>query len=129
MTSEGLGEMFEGDSADTCATKFPLVLMGGRADGLACADPGARTLIGASGNFITKEDLTTHIEANHKDNYQPLNAKEFVARLQGISNDLVNEKKKHKDICHIAQRFQPGGRDLRGIYIKELWIILRCSGV
>ena len=29
MTSEGLGEMFEGDSADTCAGKFPLVLMGG----------------------------------------------------------------------------------------------------
>ena len=39
MTSEGLGEMFEGDSADTCAGKFPLVSMGGRADGLACADP------------------------------------------------------------------------------------------
>ena len=33
MTSEGLGEMFEGDSADTCAGKFP----GGRAEGLACA--------------------------------------------------------------------------------------------
>ena len=29
MTSEGLGEMFEGDSADTCAGKFPLVSMGG----------------------------------------------------------------------------------------------------
>ena len=43
MTSEGLGEMFEGDSADTCAGKFPLVSMGGRAEGLACADPGART--------------------------------------------------------------------------------------
>ena len=28
MTSEGLGEMFEGDSADTCAGKFPLVSMG-----------------------------------------------------------------------------------------------------
>ena len=39
MTSEGLGEMFEGDSADTCAGKFPLVSMGGRAEGLACADP------------------------------------------------------------------------------------------
>ena len=35
MTSEGLGEMFEG------ARKFPLVSMGGRAEGLACADPGA----------------------------------------------------------------------------------------
>ena len=49
MTSEGLGEMFEGDSADTCAGKFPLVSMGGRAEGLACADPGARNPIGASG--------------------------------------------------------------------------------
>ena len=50
MTFEGLGEMFEGDSADTCAGKFPLVSMGERAEGLACADPGARTRIGASGN-------------------------------------------------------------------------------
>ena len=38
MTSEGLGEMFEGDSADTCGGKFPLVSMGGRADRQACAD-------------------------------------------------------------------------------------------
>ena len=48
MTSEGLGEMFEGDSADTCAGEFPLVSMGGRAEGPAGADPGARTPIGAS---------------------------------------------------------------------------------
>jgi hypothetical protein len=41
MTSKGLGDMFDGDSADTCAEKFPLVSMGGRAEGLACADPGA----------------------------------------------------------------------------------------
>jgi hypothetical protein len=38
MTSEGLGEMFEGDSADTGAGKFLLVSMGGRVEGLACAD-------------------------------------------------------------------------------------------
>jgi hypothetical protein len=43
--------MFEGYSADTRAGKFSLVSMGGRAEGLACADPGARTPIGASGNF------------------------------------------------------------------------------
>ena len=49
MTSEGLGVMFEGDSADMCAGKFPLVSMGGRAEGLVCADTGARTPIGASG--------------------------------------------------------------------------------
>jgi hypothetical protein len=48
-----LGELFEGDSADTCAGKFPLVSMGGRAEGLACADPEARTPIGASGNSFS----------------------------------------------------------------------------
>jgi hypothetical protein len=51
MTSEGLWEIFEDDSGDMCARKFPLMLMGGRAEGLACADPGARTPIGVSGNF------------------------------------------------------------------------------
>ena len=34
-----------------CFGKFPLVFMGGLVDGLACADPGARTPIGASGNW------------------------------------------------------------------------------
>ena len=48
MTSEGLEEMFEGDSADMCARKFSLMSMGGRAEGLAYADPGARTPIGLS---------------------------------------------------------------------------------
>ena len=51
MTSEGLGEMFEGDSSDKCAGKYPLTLMGGLTEGLACADPGARTPIGVSGNL------------------------------------------------------------------------------
>ena len=50
--SKGLGEMFEGDSADLCAGKFPLMLMGGWAEGLACADPWARTSLGVSGNLI-----------------------------------------------------------------------------
>ena len=52
MTSEGLGEMFEGDSADPCAGKFPLTSMEGRAEGLLCADPGARTPIGVSGILL-----------------------------------------------------------------------------
>ena len=51
MTSEGLGEMFEGDYADTCARKLPLVSMECRAEGLACADLGARTHIGTSRNY------------------------------------------------------------------------------
>ena len=32
MTSDRLGEMFKGDSADMCAGKFLLVLIGGRAE-------------------------------------------------------------------------------------------------
>ena len=51
MTSEGLGETFEGDSADTCAGKFPLTSIRGRAEGLACKDTEARTPIGVSRNF------------------------------------------------------------------------------
>ena len=42
MAFNGLGGMFEGDSADMCSGKIPLVSMGGGAEGLACADPRAR---------------------------------------------------------------------------------------
>ena len=47
---EVLGEVFKGDSTDTCAGKFPLVSMGGRANIQACADgergpPSARAEI------------------------------------------------------------------------------------
>ena len=52
MTSEGLGEMFEGDSADMCAEKFMLMSMGGQVEGLACSDQGARTPIDMSENFL-----------------------------------------------------------------------------
>ena len=50
MTSEGLGEMFEGDSADMCDGKFPLVPMVGRAESQASADLEVMTPISASGN-------------------------------------------------------------------------------
>jgi hypothetical protein len=36
---------------DMCAKKFLLVSIGGREEGLACADPGTRTPNGASVNF------------------------------------------------------------------------------
>ena len=36
MTSEGLGEKFEGDFVDTCAKKCPLMSMGGQG-GVYCA--------------------------------------------------------------------------------------------
>ena len=51
ITSEGLGEMFEGDYADMCVGKIPLMSMGGRVEGLTCADPEERTPIGTSGIF------------------------------------------------------------------------------
>ena len=51
MTSEGFGEMFEGDSADMCAGNFLPVSMGGPVEGLTSADLGASTPIGANGNF------------------------------------------------------------------------------
>ena len=38
--------------------KFSLVSMGGRAEGLACADTGARTPIGASGNLLSEQSST-----------------------------------------------------------------------
>jgi hypothetical protein len=41
MTSEGLGEMFEGDSADMCIGKFPLTLMGGLSGGSRVRRPGS----------------------------------------------------------------------------------------
>ena len=59
MIFEGLGEMFEGYSGDMGGEKFPLVLIGGGAEGIACADPGARTPIGTSGNFHIKAGLYT----------------------------------------------------------------------
>ena len=63
MTSEELGEMFEGDSANMCEGQFPLTSMGGRAEGLACADPGARTPIGASGNWSERRCADGFVEA------------------------------------------------------------------
>ena len=37
--------------SDMCNDKLLLMSMGGRVEGLACADPGAMTPIGMSGNF------------------------------------------------------------------------------
>ena len=65
MSSYGLGEMFQGDSADRCAGKFQLVSMGGRSEGQACADPGARTPIGASRNLYINF-LANNRDLNHK---------------------------------------------------------------
>ena len=47
--SETSSAIFKGDYTDTGAKRFPLMLMGGWAEGLACADPLARTPLGDSG--------------------------------------------------------------------------------
>ena len=54
-----MGKFGEIDSADMRAGKFPLVPMGGWAEGPACADTGARTPIGASG-ILKVEYLSNH---------------------------------------------------------------------
>ena len=41
MASEGLGEIFEGDFADTFVKKFPLMLIGGPNRGSSMRRPGS----------------------------------------------------------------------------------------
>ena len=48
--SDLVNQLREGDSEDTFARKFLLMSMWGRAEGLAWADPVARTPMGAIGN-------------------------------------------------------------------------------
>jgi hypothetical protein len=38
---------------DMCAEKFPLVSLGGHAGVQACTEPGARTPLSGSGNFLS----------------------------------------------------------------------------
>jgi hypothetical protein len=51
MTLDGLGEMFEGDSVDMCAEKFPLVSMRDEQTRQACAD-GSEDLHWRERNFF-----------------------------------------------------------------------------
>ena len=69
MTFEGLGEMFEGDSADMWARKFLLMLMGGLAEGLACADLGARTPIGGNIPPFLVHQSRYHLATRSKADY------------------------------------------------------------
>ena len=61
MTSEGLGEMFEGDSADTCAGNFSLVSMGGRADPSSVRRRGARTPMGERKFIMQMATVSAHL--------------------------------------------------------------------
>ena len=57
MTSDELGEMFEGDFADMCAKKCQLMSMGVKAEGLACKDLVARTFDSASDGFSSDSEV------------------------------------------------------------------------
>jgi hypothetical protein len=72
MTWEGMGEVFKGDSADTCAVKFPLMSTGGRANGQACSDgergpPSARAEIYlrtvTSNPYVSKYNLLKFLDS------------------------------------------------------------------
>ena len=51
FSSEGLGEMFKGDCRHVRG-EISAHVNGGPKEGLACADPGARTPIGVRGFFL-----------------------------------------------------------------------------
>jgi hypothetical protein len=57
MTSEGLGEMFEGDSSDMRARKFSLILMGGPSGGSRVRRPGSEDPHRRERNCLNTFDL------------------------------------------------------------------------
>ena len=81
MTSEGLGEVFKGDFADTCAGKFPLVSMGGRANAQACAD-GERGPPSARVEFI----ITRHAQFS-----SPINVMNIYGMQEGRNTNVEIE--------------------------------------
>ena len=90
MTSEGLGEMFEGDSADMCARKFRLVSMGGRAEGLACVDPGARIPIVLAEIFIKHMEQNLCFTLHHCDSFYPILGSKFTSNLLCYNQKVKN---------------------------------------
>ena len=98
--------MFEGDSADMCAGKFPLVSM----EGLACADPGARTPIGASGIPLLIRNIAGWRPS--KDPAQHLKSQEYLHRIKewkdganGVFTNNISDKRMH------ASEVKPVGKD------------------
>ena len=104
VSSYQLGEMLEGDSADMCAEKFPLMLMGGRAEGLACADPGARTLIGVSRIILVL--LKTHIFIFIIANEFQINVRRKKIRGPHIQHFLGRQRGRILQSCLRILKFQ-----------------------
>ena len=90
--------MFEADSADTCAKRFPLVSMGGRVEGLACADPGARTPHGASRILFT----LIIIDINNLAGHPPVLAKQcYTLSSTLITCPVKSSTTKTINICNV----------------------------
>ena len=81
MTSEGLGKMFEGNSADTCAGKFPLTPMGVLAPVSAHAGPSAQTPIDTSGNFPARVSAESPSNISH-------NPSEVISEVSELYDDF-----------------------------------------
>ena len=76
-TLEGLGEIFEGYSAERCAGKIPLVSMGVLAPVSAHAGPSAQPPIDVSGNF------PAHVSAELPSNIFP-NPSEVISEVSEL---------------------------------------------
>ena len=58
---------YNSNYSDVCAELLSTGVKGGRAEGQACADPGARTPIGTSGNYLK---LIFHIKQSFNQEHQ-----------------------------------------------------------
>ena len=83
-----------------CAGKFPLVSMGGRAEGLACADPGVRTPIGASGNY-TKVSFLIKISESSIISYLFYIMTNLLCLSFSVVLGTNNEKREDVSILHL----------------------------
>ena len=108
--------MFEGDSADTCAS-----FDGGRAEGLACADPGARTPIGSSGIFCYCCFKGTNLAASDDELVHYL-IKDDTNTSHLIS---VHEKKGITKISMLIQGWVVASKNQLH-FIPENWGMLEC---
>jgi hypothetical protein len=117
--------MFKGDSADMCTRKFLLVSMGGQVEGLACADPGARTPIGASGNFNILRMVQWRGIGWPKCNCR-------YARVQAIGINLRLQSEKnhnfHKNASILINKVTFFSSDIRSHDITKLKVIQKQLG-
>ena len=70
MTSEGMGEMFEGNSADTFAGKFPLISIRGLSGGARVRGHGSEAPHQRERNKLKLRGLNPNKKCFNEDNLQ-----------------------------------------------------------